>query len=68
MFIFIYYIESYVHFAGEIGKNRAKMQRNIFYLLYEICLLYKISLKGIDYLQVFFFIIEPRGLKFGMRM
>ena len=32
--------------------------------IYEI----KMQIKGIDYLQVLFFIIEPRGLKFGMRM
>ena len=25
-------------------------------------------IKGIDYLRVLFFIIEPRRLKFGMRM
>ena len=27
-----------------------------------------INIKGIDYLQVLVFIIEPRALKFGMRM
>ena len=42
--------------------NIYSMYMHIFAKLMQCCL------KGIDYLQVLFFIIEPRGLKFGMRM
>ena len=46
--------------------NRSRFQ---LFTLYDIQFIHSSRLlKGIDYLQVLFFIIEPRGLKFGMRM
>ena len=51
-------------FSPEIERKLAKIEkvRKLFNQT-TYCIL-----KGIDYLRVLFFIIEPRSLKFGMRI